>query len=191
MVRDLRSLRDAAFVLWSYARYDDCERLLGNLRELIESPSMASLGGNDEDEADQQLAASDPMVQRGGAVVGHRKDKNARPLIAIDALAPALRADEIIGSEVRTSDDKIVGEVRNIVFGTKDRRDYVIVASGGFFAPGKDSFVVPIRFLQVSHERTSFYLAIREAQLKKGNCSGPFEGVREADFQAGVFSCGE
>src|SRR5947209_3380554 len=94
MVRDLRSLRDAAFVLWFYARYDDCERLLGNLRELIESPSMASLGGNDEDEADQQLAASDPMVQRGGAVVGHRKDKNARPLIAIDALAPALRADE-------------------------------------------------------------------------------------------------
>ena len=55
----------------------------------------------------------------------------------IDELAPGLRADQIIGMEVRSSDDKIVGEVRNIVFGTKDRRDYAIVASGGFFTPAR------------------------------------------------------
>ena len=69
-----------------------------------------------------------------------------------------MRADEIIGAEVRSSDDKIVGEVRNIVFGTKDRRDYAIVASGGFFTPGKESIVVPIRSLKVSQERGSFFL---------------------------------
>src|SRR5829696_6080517 len=34
-VRDLRSLRDAAFTLWSYGRHADCERLLANIRELI------------------------------------------------------------------------------------------------------------------------------------------------------------
>jgi ribosomal 30S subunit maturation factor RimM len=77
-----------------------------------------------------------------------------------------LRADEIIGAEVRSSDDKIIGEVRNIVFGTKDRRDYAIVASGGFFIPGKDSIVVPIRFLKVAQERDSFYLPMREAEVK-------------------------
>ena len=82
-------------------------------------------------------------------------------------MAPALRADEIIGSEVRTSDDKLVGEVRNIVFGTKDRRDYVIVASGGFFVPGKDSFVIPFRFLQVAPDRIIFYLLVTETELKK------------------------
>jgi hypothetical protein len=43
-----------------------------------------------------------------------------------------------IPSEVfRSSDDKIIGEVRNIVFGTKDRRGYAIVASGGFFPAGR------------------------------------------------------
>src|SRR5688500_9734199 len=74
------------------------------------------------------------------------------------------RADEIIGAEVRSSDDKIVGEVRNIVFGTKDGRDYAIVASGGFFTTGKDSIVVPIRALKISPERTSFFLPVsREA----------------------------
>jgi hypothetical protein len=164
-VRDLRSLRDAAFTLWSYGRHEDCERLLGNIRELIAAPSMAALGGNDEEDADKQIAAKAPKVQRG-AVLGHRADPGAKPLISIDELAPSLRADEIIGAEVRSSDDKIVGEVRNVVFGTKDRRDYAIVASGGFFTPGKDSIVVPITSLKVSQERDSFFLAIAEDKVR-------------------------
>jgi sporulation protein YlmC with PRC-barrel domain len=83
-----------------------------------------------------------------------------------DILSPGLRADEIIGAEVRSSDDKIVGEVRNVVFGTRDRRDYAIVASGGFFTPGKDSIVVPIRALMVSQERGSFFLPLTSARAK-------------------------
>jgi hypothetical protein len=164
-VRDLRSLRDAAFTLWSYGRHDDCERLLANIRELVAAPSMASMGGNDEEEADKQISAREPIVRRG-AVEGRRAEKGAKPLISINQLAPGLRADEIIGAEVRSSDDKIVGEVRNVVFGTKDRRDYAVVASGGFFTTGKDSIVVPIRFLNVSQDRDSFYLPIAEAKVK-------------------------
>jgi len=164
-VRDLRSLRDAAFVLWSYGRHADCERLLGNIRELIAAPSMGALGGNDEEEADKQITAREPKVQRGTAV-GHRNDKDAKPLITPDDLIPGLRADEIIGGEVRSSDDKIVGEVRNVVFGTRDRQDYAIVASGGFFTPGKDSLVVPLRSLKISQERDRFFLSIPEAQVR-------------------------
>lgn len=164
-VRDLRSLRDAALTLRTYGRHADCERLLANIRELVSGPSMGSLGDNDEDEAEKQSTAREPKAQRG-AVVGRRDEKGAKPLISIDALAPGLRADEIMGAEVRSADDKIVGEVRNVVFGTKDRRDYAIVASGGFFTPGTDSIVVPIRSLKVSQERNSFFLALTEAQVK-------------------------
>jgi hypothetical protein len=164
-VRDLRNLRDAAITLWSYGRHDDCERLLGNIRELLAGPPMNSLGGNDEEDAEKQMNAREPKVQRG-AVQGRRADKDAKPLINIDELAPGLRADQIIGAEVRSADDKIVGEVRNVVFGTKDRRDYAIVASGGFFTPGKDSIVVPIRSLKVSQERDSFFLPMPEAKVK-------------------------
>ena len=166
IVSDLRVLRDAALILWSYDRQEDCERILGNIRELIASPSIAGLGNNDEDEADQQLAAGEPMLHSGGQAVGDRGNIGARPLIEINELGPGLRADEIIGSEVRSSDDKIIGEVRNVVIGTKDGRDYVIVASGGFFTSGKDSIVVPLRFLQVDQERDSFYLRISEAQMR-------------------------
>jgi hypothetical protein len=164
-VRDLRALRDAAFILWSYGRHDDCERLVANIRELLAAPSMGSLGGNDEEEANKQFTAREPKVQRGAAA-GHRADVGAKPLISINELAPGLRADEIIGAEVRSSDDKIIGEVRNIVFGTKDRRDYAVVASGGFFSTGKDSFVVPIQSLRVSQERDSFFLPLTEAKVK-------------------------
>ncbi|MGF9761715.1 PRC-barrel domain-containing protein [Microvirga sp. 0TCS3.31] len=164
-VRDLRNLRDAAITLRSYGRHDDCERLLGNIRELLSGPSMDSLGGNDEEDAEKQMSAREPKVQRG-AVQGRRADKDAKPLVNIDELAPGLRADQIIGAEVRSTDDKIIGEVRNIVFGTKDRHDYAIVASGGFFTPGKESIVVPIRFLKVSQERDSFFLPMPEAEVK-------------------------
>lgn len=166
MVRDLRALRDAAFILWSYGRHDDCERILGNIRELIATPSMGELGANDEDEADQQLAAGEPMLHKGGQVLGNRSDKGVSPLIDINELGPGLRADEILGAEVRSSDDKIIGEVRNVVIGTKDRWDYVVVASGGFFIPGKDSIVVPLRYLKVDQERDSFFLRIPEAEMR-------------------------
>jgi PRC-barrel domain len=164
-VRDLRSLRDAAFTLRSYGRHDDCERLLANIRELISGPPMGSLGDNDEEEAEKQISAREPMVQRGGQR-GRREIKGAKPLLRIDELTPGLRADEIIGVEVRSSDDKIVGEVRNIVFGTKDRRDYAIVASGGFFTPGKDSIVVPIRSLKVTQGRETFFLPLSLEAVK-------------------------
>src|SRR3954453_22017271 len=164
-VRDLRSLRDAALTLRSYGRHDDCERLLANIRELIAGPPMGSLGGTDEDEADKQNAAREPKIKRGTSLAS-RGNKDAKPLIRIDQLAPGLRTDEMIGAEVRSSDDKIVGEVRNIVFGTKDGRDYAIIASGGFFTTGKDSIVVPIRSLKVTQDRSSFFLPIAKGVMK-------------------------
>jgi hypothetical protein len=71
-----------------------------------------------------------------------------------------------MGAEVRSSDDKIVGEVRNLVLGTKDHTDYAIVASGGFFTPGTDSIVVPLRSMQVSQERGSFFLPLSHESLR-------------------------
>src|SRR3954463_3679415 len=76
-VRDLRSLRDAAFTLRSYGRHEDCERLLANIRELIAGPPMGSLGDNDEEDADKQIEAPEPQNKRGGAV-GSRTKKEAK-----------------------------------------------------------------------------------------------------------------
>ncbi|RUZ53170.1 PRC-barrel domain containing protein, partial [Mesorhizobium sp. M7A.F.Ca.US.003.02.2.1] len=45
------------------------------------------------------------------------------------------------------------------------RWDYAVIASGGFFIAGKDSIVVPLRYLQVDEERNSFYLRISSADV--------------------------
>ncbi|MHC2106428.1 PRC-barrel domain-containing protein [Methylobacterium sp. CM6246] len=164
-VKDLQSLRDAAFTLWSYGRHADCERLMGNIRELIAGPAITGLGDNNEDTAEEQMAARDPKVRRG-ATEGRRDQKGAMPLVDVDEFVLGLRADQIVGAEVRNSDDRIVGEVRNVTFGSKDRRDYAIVASGGFFTPGKDSIVVPIHSLKVSREQDSFFLPVPDSKLK-------------------------
>src|SRR3954468_10670973 len=84
-VRDLRTVRDAAFTLRSYGRHEDCERLLGNIRELLAGPAMSSLGDNDEEAAEDQILAREPKVQRG-AIKGHRHDKDAKPLVNIEEL---------------------------------------------------------------------------------------------------------
>jgi hypothetical protein len=164
-VRELRSLRDAAFVLWSYGRHDDCERLIANIREILSGPAISSLGDSDEEEAEKQIGAREPQVQRG-AVQGRRGDRGAKPLLDVDKLAQGLRSDQFIGAEVRSSDDRIVGEVRSIVFGTADRRDYAIVASGGFFTPGTASIVVPISALKISQERDVLFLPMNDAAVK-------------------------
>ncbi len=52
------------------------------------------------------------------------------------------------------------------MFGTKDGRDYLIVASGGFFTAGKDSVVVPLKLLKVSQDRSSFYLLVTKEAVK-------------------------
>jgi hypothetical protein len=166
LVHDLRSLRDAAYLLWNYGLEDDCERLVGNIRQLIAAPFMGRLGTSDEDEAEQQLAAGEPQWHRLGQAKGHRGAADEEALISINDLDPGLLVNEIVGAEVRTSDDKIVGEVRNVVIGTKDRQDYVIVASGGFFVPGKESLVVPLRYLFVDQKRKSFFLRISDTQVK-------------------------
>lgn len=166
LVRDLRTLRDAAYILWAYGMEEDCERVVANVRELIAAPEMGQLGSNDEDEADQQLAATEPRTHRLGQVQGTRGAPDERPLININELGPGLRVDEIIGAEVRSADDQIVGEVRNVVIGTQDRWDYAIVASGGFFIAGTDSYVVPLRYLQVNQERSSFFLRISSEEVK-------------------------
>ena len=61
LVRDLRTLRDAAYLLWAYGLEEDCERVIGNVRQLIAARKWGQLGSNDEDEADQQLAATEPV----------------------------------------------------------------------------------------------------------------------------------
>lgn len=88
-VRDLRSLRDAAFTLWSYGRHDDCERLVANIRELIAGPSMSTLGGNDEEEASKQIEARESQRLSAALREAIVATRVPNPLSGLMSLPPA------------------------------------------------------------------------------------------------------
>jgi hypothetical protein len=55
---------------------------------LIAGPPMGTLGDNDEEEADKQNAASEPIIKRG-ATLGSRDKKGAKPLERFEIRLPS------------------------------------------------------------------------------------------------------
>ena len=88
-------------------------------------------------------------------------------MININELGPGLRSTRIIGAEVRSADDQIVGEVRNVVIGTQDRWTIAIVAFRGLLYCGNrqltSSRCATCRFNQ---ERSSFFLRISSEEVR-------------------------
>jgi hypothetical protein len=68
MVRDLRTLRDAAIVLETYKFPGECEVLLGIVRSLLANPSktIEQGGDTDEDKAESLIEAREPKEPAAG-----------------------------------------------------------------------------------------------------------------------------
>ena len=98
-----------------------------------------------EDMVEQQVGLhQESLVPARGRRAGAANAAGGSPFsVSADQIRPGLRADEIIGAEVRTADDKIVGEVRNIVLATENCRNYAVVASAGFSFPARTASSFP------------------------------------------------
>lgn len=68
LVRDLRTLRDAAIVLETYKFPGECEVLLGIAKSLLADPSktIEQGGDTDEDKAESLIEARQPKDTTGG-----------------------------------------------------------------------------------------------------------------------------
>lgn len=69
MVRDLRTLRDAAIVLDSYKHGAECERLVAIVKALIANPekSIEQSGDTDEEKAEEVEEAREPKAPAAAA----------------------------------------------------------------------------------------------------------------------------
>ncbi len=67
LVRDLRTLRDAAIVLESYKFPGECEVLLGIVRSLLANPgkTIEQSGDTDEEKAEDLIEAREPKAAAG------------------------------------------------------------------------------------------------------------------------------
>ncbi|WP_245460995.1 MULTISPECIES: hypothetical protein [unclassified Mesorhizobium] len=97
------------------------------------------------------------MPSRNDGHLGSRADQRWR--------VTASQRDEILTLKIPRLGRQDRWRNSHVVIGTKDRWDYAVIASGGFFIAGKDSIVVPLRYLQVDEERNSFYLRISSADV--------------------------
>lgn len=84
--------------------------------------------------------------------------------VPVTELDQPLRADQIIGSDLRNLRDEDIGDIEDVVVGRNGEIRYVIVSRGGFLGFGEDEVPVPWSDLKVTAApyRDTFVLDVSE-----------------------------
>lgn len=139
--RDLRDLRTAAMILQRNGRGDTCE-------DVVEA--MRAIAGQRYEEAQNQ-AQDEAQIQDEEESA---RSENLIATVSVAELQGALRADEIIGRDVRNLQNEELGEVDDVIVATSDAgQTYVIVAHGGFLGIGEEQVAVPLSSLRLTQDR--------------------------------------
>lgn len=120
--QQMQALRDAADVYAFEGDEETCQIVLASMRRIYEEHDK--LVG---------LEADDPEARTAWRRAHLAK---AEPVTEMDRL---MRADVIIGAELRTPDDSTLGEIEDVVLDSKRQTiAYVLVSRGGFLGLGKE-----------------------------------------------------
>ncbi|SLN73815.1 PRC-barrel domain-containing protein [Oceanibacterium hippocampi] len=173
-VRDLRALRDAAMTLAAYGKEDACEEVATAIREISEDPDKAyedrraSNGGGDK------MA---PLAEREKADY-----KNAVP---VAQMSGQLRADKLLGADVRGVNNETIGEVTDIILDPTGKPGYAVISYGGFLGLGEEVSAVPFDRMKVSKQGSVFYLAMTEEQLEQAPRfeRGKFDWIQDENWR--------
>jgi len=142
----MRSLRDAAYVYARSGEEQSCQMVLESMRAVYEKHQK--LIGTEAD---------DPSVRtawRGAHL------SNAKPVAEMGHL---MRADILIGSEIRNLKDEKLGEVTDIVLNPEQRGvRYLLASRGGFLGFGEKLVAVRWSDLRVTEDREIYVLDVSE-----------------------------
>ena len=142
--RDLRDLRNAAMILQRNGQEDACD-------DVIEAMEDIAKERHDEVEAAAEAESEESRKERLAAAVG------------VAELQGVLRADELIGRDIRNLQDEDLGEVDDVVLATNDAgQSYAIVAYGGFLGIGEEQVAVPRSSLRLTQDRDVLVIDISE-----------------------------
>jgi len=141
---DIQTLRSAALVLAYEGEEEACQQVLSKMNEAFEEHQK--LVG---------LEADDPEV-RSAWRRAHLA--NAKPIAEMDRL---MRADVVIGADLRNPEDEKLGEIEDVVFDPADRSiAYVLVSRGGFLGMGEELVAVPWQDLRATADHEIFVLDV-------------------------------
>jgi sporulation protein YlmC with PRC-barrel domain len=146
--RDIRELRDAAYVLQKHGKEDVCEDVVAAIRDMLENPEEAAeLSGSYEDWDAREMA----------------RIANAEP---VTELSGQLGVEQMIGAEVRNMKNSDLGEITDVVLATQGGASYVILSHGGILGLGEEEIAVPFDRFKVSDDRAVFYVDLTEEQVE-------------------------
>ncbi|MCB9960366.1 MAG: PRC-barrel domain-containing protein [Rhodospirillaceae bacterium] len=167
---DFRQLREAARVFANNGNLDGCLMIIDEMRDLyaerreaMEEAAAAREEAREEAREDAAAATEDAAETEEDMAETERLSQ-AMPL---DHLAGLVRADQIIGVEVRNTNDEYLGEIDSIVLDPAENQvAYLLMAHGGFIGIGEDWIPVPWSDLRVTAEGDVFVLDIPEEALE-------------------------
>lgn len=148
--QDIQALRSAALVLAYEGDEKACQEVLSKMHETFEEHQK--LVG---------LEADDPEA-RSAWRRAHLA--NAKPIAEMDWL---MRADVVIGADLRNPEDEKLGEIEDVVLDPADRSiAYVLVSRGGFLGMGIELVAVPWQDLRATADHEIFVLDVPMAAFE-------------------------
>ena len=142
--RDLRDLRSAALILQRNGKEDACEDVVDAMSEIVEER-------HDEVQAQTEAESIESRQERLASAV------------SVAELQGVLRADEMIGRDVRNTQDEDLGEIDDVVIATSEAgHSYAVVSYGGFLGIGEEQVAVPLSALRLTPERDVLVLDITQ-----------------------------
>lgn len=167
LMRDVRDLRDAARTLAMYGQEDACEEVAEAINEILDNPEEARAEGRDAQVNEQAVA--------------ERREYTFEKTVPVSEGVGRLRAEAILGADVRGSNNETIGEISDLVFDTSGAPAYAVIAYGGFLGLGEEESAVPFKMLRVSEDGDVFYVDLTEEQIENAPRfeRGTFDWVKD------------
>lgn len=152
LMRDIRELRDAANILAAYGKGDACQELAEAIQEMAENP--------------QELQRTTRTGEAVPAWDSERELHSFERAKDVKEMQGRIRAEEMIGSDVRGRENETIGEISDMVISPDGQTNLVVVSYGGFLGMGEEESAVPFDVLKVSEDGEVFYLPMSEDSLE-------------------------
>lgn len=149
----IRALYGAGRVLAHRGDNEGCEYIVAKMNEVYDSYSQQLQDAGVDPTAvttwrQEQLALAEPLASDNGST--------------------RYRVDNIIGTDVRNTEDENLGSVSDVVFDPESgTAAYVIVARGGFLGMGEDHYAIPWDELRATPGLGTLVVDRTEAELEQ------------------------